>query len=473
GAARVFGRYLAEAPDAVRSTPVLQALPLLMSLHSRYEEGRACNDDNDDDDDDDMGRFALTFLLPGLLQATVPGADGRSETTRSLRTSPSAMSACVAYLAHCVRGAVAATPVAERLLKEAEGGGIGSGGGAAALEALVRFERGMADVSTLLLNILEPANVLSGFPAARARKTAEGLLGDTSTAATAAETWEVLKHCFALRDRHADAATSITAAAAAATVAAPQHLPPLLAQLLPVCWLMEPWAWARGNALRDLSYLDPLSPSSAVDVLFRWQLGTRALLCTACLGVVVLVSTITSLAATAASRGHGPAHQQNQQRKDADANAHPDAHPDADVVKVTACLLPQFIVERVAAAALAAAAAGTSLQLAAQLAPPQRPPPGFARTPLLPMTPEGLADDVQGDGEVCWERLLAACAQLLEVSPPLRCLMTSASGERASWLQQLAGAHARREPVVEELLLSELNLALLLQVVMGASSTGI
>ncbi|GLI65500.1 hypothetical protein VaNZ11_009048 [Volvox africanus] len=477
GAARVFGRYLAEAPDAVRSAPVLQALPFVMGLRSGHQEGRACNDDDDNNDDnDDMGNFALTFLLPGLLLATGPGADGRFETTRALRTSPSALSACVAYLAHCVRGAVAATPLAERLLKEAEGGGSGSGGGgggcAAALEALVRFERGMADVSMLLLNILEPGNVLSGLPAARHREAAEGHYGDNTTAATAAtaaETWKVLEHSFAMRGRHADAATSINAAAAAAAAAAPQHLPPLLVQLLPICWLMEQWAWARENALRDLSFLDPLRPSSAVHVLFRWQLGTRALLCAACLPVVVLLSNITSLAATAASCGHGSALRQNQQRKDADANAHPDTDTDAEVVKVTACLLPQSIVERVVTAALAAAAGGTSLQLAAQLPPP----PGFTRNPLLPMTPEGLADDVRGDGEVCWERLLAACVQLLEVSPPVRCLMALVSGRGASWLEQLLGAHARREPAAEELLLSEVNLARLLQLVLGASTTGV
>ncbi|GIL75875.1 hypothetical protein Vretifemale_5606 [Volvox reticuliferus] len=487
GAARVLGRYLAEAPDAVHSKPVLQALPFVMALRSGGQEDGVFGEN------DNLGSFALTFLLPGLLQATGPGADRRSETTRSLRTSPTALGACVVYLAHCVRGAVVVTPLAERLLKEAEGGGTGSsstgsrGAGnvgpsssAAALDALVRFERGMADVSMFLLNMLEPSGLIS-FPAASVREATEGHRGDTTAAAiTAAEAWEVLKHCCTLRGCHADAATSITAAADAVAADASRHLPPLLAQLLPVCWLMEQWAWSRRDALKGLSCLDPFSvsprrhatsdiaSSSAVDVLFRWQLGTRTLLCTSCLATVILVSSLVSLAGAAAARGHGYAEQQkpqqDPQRKDADAHT--------DVMKVAACLLPKSIVEHVAAAALAAAAAGTSLQLVAQLPRPLPPPPGLVHT-LLPMTPTGLADDFQGDGELSWERLLAACVQLLEVSPPVRCLVVSASGGGAPWLQGLAAAHARREPAAEELLLTEGNLALLVQVVMGTSTTGV
>ncbi|EFJ43796.1 hypothetical protein VOLCADRAFT_106633 [Volvox carteri f. nagariensis] len=497
GAARVLGRYLAEAPGAVRNPRVLRGLPLVVAVRCRAGAAEAApravpvdkgvctqgqqqqqqqqqqrQEEEDGEEGEDLDGFSLPFLLPGLLQATGPDASERSEVARALRTSPEALSACVSYLAHCVRSAVAAAPNAERLLAAAGAAVDGAAGtrGAAALSVLAQSEQGMADVSMLLLNLLEP----SVLGAVAARLGDEGDEGSSAGAAPPPSAWYGISG----------------AGSADAADAASRHLPPLLAQLLPVCWLVQHWAASRMGALGALASLDPLrlpigrGAPTAADLLFRFQLATRTLLCTTCLAAVVLTTVMSWLAAGAQQRvlpgtvahhhdHHHHHHGHQQQEEDGKGSA-------AELLSV---LLPSAVVEAVGTATLAAAAAGTSLQmaqlhdLAKEAPPPPPPPPAALRDPRLPLTAAGLAEDFLGDGEVCWERLLGAAAQMVEMSTAVQQLvaagLTAAEGEgSAVWLQRLVAARARGEGAAEELLMSEVNLALFLQVVVQGLRMG-
>lgn len=198
------------------------------------------------------------------------------------------------------------------------------------------------------------------------------------------------------------------------------------------------------SLLQALSFIHPLHvPSPAVDLLFRAQLGTRALLCTCCLAAVLLATIMDRLGAKA--RG-------------------------GTAAAITAVLLPLEVVEAVGMAALSAAAAGTSLQMT-QLYHSAGPLVAVAATSkatlpeLLPLTAMGLVEDFAGDGELCWERLCITCVELLRLSTAVRRLAVAgaAGAGGLAWLWHLTEARARGDPAAEELL-SEVNLAMLVQV---------
>lgn len=78
GAARALGRYFAEAPGAVRSERVLKALPLVMGVGTEGAQVGAPQPPASGLEQEQGGssvveprpleEFALTFLLPGLIQ---------------------------------------------------------------------------------------------------------------------------------------------------------------------------------------------------------------------------------------------------------------------------------------------------------------------------------------------------------------------------------------------------------------------
>ncbi|KAG2450500.1 hypothetical protein HYH02_005001 [Chlamydomonas schloesseri] len=507
GAGRVLGRYYAEAPQAMLSDKVLAALPAVMAARDEPAAAAAAAVGADDGDGGDEGTYALTFLLPGLLQATGEGFQGRAEACKALQGAPAALEACVAYLGHCVRRAAAAAAFLDAHLPRPQQQQLTlsvtvAAGAAAATAAAVRAspalaaacseaaaaEAGLADVCMLLCNLMEPA----ALAAACGRRA--GTAGDVAEGAWAA-----------VRRTVSDAGAAAAAAVEAAATAGAVQLSPVLALLQPAVWLVLRWSEARSGTLQALSGMDVLSsarPSgsgaraegAAAQVLAAAQLAPRALLCPACLVSVAVAATMRRLA-------------------DAPATASPlprPEHASSGAAGAAGAILPPALLEGVSRLAVAAASAGASLELASLqraleaseewrqteerlrqqargqggaapsgsgLAGPEVDMGGEGGVPHGAragwLTPAAAYADFAGDAASCWERLLGALAQVVEVSDAARGLARAApaiQGLAAAVAAQAGGGVAGEAAVpgpAQELLL-DVNLALLLQVVMAA-----
>ncbi|KAG2440952.1 hypothetical protein HXX76_003805 [Chlamydomonas incerta] len=492
GAARVLGRYFAEAPQAMLSDKVLAALPAVMAVR--------------DEGEGEDGTYALPFLLPGLLQATGDGFQGRAEACKALQGAPAALEACAAYLGHCVRRAAAAAAYLDGHLPrpaqqssgtavEAEAATVAvvraSPALAAACSEAAAAEAGLADVCMLLCNLLEPA----ALAAACGRRA--GTAGGVADAAWAA-----------VRRTVSGAGPAAAATVEAAATASAAQLSPVLALLQPAVWLVVRWAEARSGTLQALAGMDVLSSTrsggassgtgaecAAAQALAAVQLAPRALLCPACLACVAVAATMRRLSDTAS----------------ASSSSTGSEHGSSTAAGAAAAILPPALLEGVCRLAVAAAAAGASLELAslqraldaseawrqteerlmqqARVQAGSHPPGSGPAAPEVDMggdggVPEGVRAgwltaaaahaDFAGDAVLCWERLLGALAQVVEVSGAARALARAAPAIQglaaAAVAAQAGGEAAGRRPVgpvsgpARELLL-DVNLALLLQVV--------
>ncbi|KAG2493275.1 hypothetical protein HYH03_008412 [Edaphochlamys debaryana] len=444
GAVRLLGRYLAEAPGAVRGERLLKALPLAMSVRA---PGGGGDGGRSGGDLDDTQGFGLTFLLPGLLQATAPGADGRVDVARALRTSPLALSSAVDFLCAAACSAAAAASHAARRPTAAA---------AAATSDMLAAEAALADAAALLLALLEPTALAK---AAARRGVAAGTSGHIG--ATEGQAFSVGgPGAWALLQRGAPPALAAQLQAAAAVAAGEAGLDPLLAALQPCMWALQRWSQARVAAVQALSSLDPLSPApTAASLMAASQLSPRALLPPAALAAVTLASTLRALT---------------------DASGAACGAAGAGAAALAEALLPPPLTEAVCRLALAAAAAGTSLELQqlvqADADADDTMHDDSAQPQVSYMSATGAAEDYPGDAEAAWGRLLGACSQLVELSGPMQ-----AQAGSAGWLRRLAAVRDGRlgsaaavaaagvsrdaVAVARDLLAAEVGLEMLVQLV--------
>ena len=239
---------------------------------------------------------------------------------------------------------------------------------------------------------------------------------------------------------------------------------------------------------------------AAARALAAVQLAPRALLCPACLASIAVAATMRRLA----DASPGPLPSTGPQ------------HASSPVAGAAAAILPPALIEGVCRLAVAAAASGASLELASlqraleaseewrqteerllQRARGQdscQPSGSAPAGPEVDMggeggVPEGVRAgwltaaaahaDFAGDGVACWERLLGALAQVVEVSDAARALARAAPAVQglasAAAAVQAAGVGGAGRggagPAVSgpaRELLQDVNLALLLQVVAAA-----
>lgn len=345
-ATRALGRYYAEAPTALGSGKALGLLPFAVGLQ--------------DGDGEDAG-FGLGFLLPGLLQATSQGCECRAQVRQTLLASPHALGAIVSYLCHCCGAAAEAAQRAAPLRPVAAVAGrphthmSAPMAMAAGRQQLLADERALADVSTLILNTLEPAGLAA-----------------------------------LLLQRQA-ACAAMPAGAGAAAAAAAAQAPVVAQQLLPALHSIAAWAAARAACWEALrGFAAPPQQEQVLRMLAGFGLTPRALLCTTCAAAVVLAAaTRSGLGGAAGPQPDGVA---------AGAGAAPElCSALVAAVQAGSCLVLWLEMEErqdLRHAGGAAADGGGDGQGAFSV--------------------EEVAADFVGDAEEAWERLCELEAELLE-----------------------------------------------------------
>mmetsp|Transcript_36419 Transcript_36419/g.81053 ORF Transcript_36419/g.81053 Transcript_36419/m.81053 type:complete len:1243 (+) Transcript_36419:134-3862(+) len=282
GAVRVLGRYLAEVPES-HSEELRKTLPFMLwlglpAVHSAAGAGGL---------DVAGSTSAVQFLMPGLLQATCLSSSQATALKRCICQSPSALGALVTFLDAVATEAAqlaAALGAAPPPAKPTAGSGpstpttnrsTGLLGRALRQAELVRAERAMADVCTLLLNAIDATDL-----AVVTRKAGGGSArfgGSSSGSAT-----------------NLSSMPAPTSSGGAADGLSPvtRALVPAIASLVRWWRARAPWS----------GYEATLStPRRCAEHLSHVRLMPRTLICCACLAGMTLESVARSTAAAASA----------------------------------------------------------------------------------------------------------------------------------------------------------------------------